>query len=129
MVFNLRLKLRRSTIRFTRYCMTSNNFDLTNLSVAELRDLSAKAGNLLQDKQESQIADAYEKIKAIASAVNMSVDEIAVWGGNQARKRKKVSVKYVNKNNPTETWTGRGQQPRWVKAELAAGKKLEDFAV
>jgi DNA-binding protein H-NS len=26
-----------------------------------------------------------------------------------------------------ETWTGRGLQPRWLKAALAAGAKLSDF--
>lgn len=28
-----------------------------------------------------------------------------------------------------ETWSGRGQQPRWLKAALEAGAKLTDFAV
>jgi hypothetical protein len=28
-----------------------------------------------------------------------------------------------------ETWSGRGQQPRWIKAALAGGQSLEDFAV
>lgn len=39
-----------------------------------------------------------------------------------------VPVKY---RNPVtgETWTGRGLQPKWVQASIAAGKRLDDFAV
>ena len=27
------------------------------------------------------------------------------------------------------TWSGRGLQPKWLKAALASGRKLSDFAV
>jgi DNA-binding protein H-NS len=40
----------------------------------------------------------------------------------------KVAAKYRNQATG-ETWSGRGLQPRWLKAELASGKKLGDFAV
>ncbi len=40
----------------------------------------------------------------------------------------KVAAKYRNKASG-ETWSGRGLQPRWLKAALASGKKLGDFAV
>jgi DNA-binding protein H-NS len=41
---------------------------------------------------------------------------------------RKVAAKYRNKASG-ETWSGRGLQPRWLKAALASGKKLTDFAV
>jgi DNA-binding protein H-NS len=40
----------------------------------------------------------------------------------------KVAAKYRNKATG-ETWSGRGLQPRWLKAALASGKKLADFSV
>jgi len=43
--------------------------------------------------------------------------------------RKKYSPKYANPNNPDETWTGQGQQSRWLKPLLAAGATLEDFLI
>jgi len=45
------------------------------------------------------------------------------------RKGSKVAPKYRNPLNPTETWTGRGKQPRWLVAALRTGKKLTDFAI
>ncbi|MGZ5206346.1 MAG: H-NS histone family protein [Caldimonas sp.] len=39
-----------------------------------------------------------------------------------------MAAKYRNASTG-ESWSGRGLQPRWLKAALASGKKLTDFAV
>ena len=41
----------------------------------------------------------------------------------------KLAPKYRDPNNPLQTWTGRGKQPRWLRAQLRSGKKLDDFLV
>ena len=41
----------------------------------------------------------------------------------------KVAPKYRNPDNPKDTWTGRGKQPRWLAALTAKGRKLEDFLI
>ena len=43
--------------------------------------------------------------------------------------RKPVEIRYRNPVNQTETWTGRGKQPRWLAAAIASGKSLQDFAI
>lgn len=40
---------------------------------------------------------------------------------------KPVPVKF--RDDQGNTWSGRGLQPRWLKAALAEGKSLEDFSV
>lgn len=40
---------------------------------------------------------------------------------------KKLPAKYRDSHG--NTWTGRGLHPRWLKAALAAGAKLADFAL
>ncbi len=47
---------------------------------------------------------------------------------SSSMKGTKVAPKFRNKATG-ETWSGRGLQPRWLKAALSAGKKLNDFAV
>ena len=42
--------------------------------------------------------------------------------------RGKVAIKYRDPATGS-TWTGRGIKPRWLAAELAAGRKIEDFAI
>jgi DNA-binding protein H-NS len=33
------------------------------------------------------------------------------------------------RQNPDQTWTGRGRQPGWVKEALGKGKSLDDLAI
>jgi DNA-binding protein H-NS len=40
-----------------------------------------------------------------------------------------VLPKYCNPDDPSETWSGRGKQPRWVVAQLKAGRRLDDFRI
>jgi DNA-binding protein H-NS len=37
--------------------------------------------------------------------------------------------KFMNTENPAQTWVGRGRRPKWLKDQLAAGRSLDDFAV
>ena len=39
----------------------------------------------------------------------------------------KVAAKY--RDDAGNTWSGRGLQPRWLKAAIQGGKKIEDFAI
>ena len=45
------------------------------------------------------------------------------------RKYPKVLPKYCNPSAPTETWSGRGKQPRWLVSALQSGHKLEEFRI
>jgi len=40
-----------------------------------------------------------------------------------------VHPKFRNPDDPSETWAGRGRQPRWVAEQLSSGKKMEDFKI
>lgn len=106
-----------------------SNIDLNSLTVDELKKISADATALIQNKEDSQIREAYEEVKRLAATVGMTPDEIAVWGNNQARKRKQVDIKYRDPANPQNTWTGRGIQPRWLTQKLEAGHKKDDFLI
>jgi DNA-binding protein H-NS len=56
-------------------------------------------------------------------------DKAMARGKRPRRKYPKVIPKYVNPSVPTETWSGRGKQPRWLVAALRSGHKLEDFRI
>nr|WP_081492509.1 MULTISPECIES: H-NS histone family protein [Bradyrhizobium] len=45
------------------------------------------------------------------------------------RKYPKVVPKYFNPLQPTETWSGRGKQPRWLVAALQSGHTLDEFRI
>jgi DNA-binding protein H-NS len=41
----------------------------------------------------------------------------------------KVFPKFRNPDHPSETWAGRGKQPRWLTAQLRTGKRIDDFRI
>jgi DNA-binding protein H-NS len=41
----------------------------------------------------------------------------------------RVHPKYRNPERPSETWSGRGRQPRWVADHLGSGKKVDDLLI
>lgn len=41
----------------------------------------------------------------------------------------KVVPKFRNPDRPSETWAGRGKQPRWLSAQLKSGKPIDDFRI
>jgi len=50
-------------------------------------------------------------------------------GTRERRKYPRVFPKYRNPKEPSETWSGRGKQPRWLAAALRTGHTIEEFAI
>ena len=105
--------------------------DISDLSVEDLKRLQVEAEALILSKKDQAIEDAYDQIVAIADGLGFSIEELLELGEQKRKKttRKAVEPRYRNKNNPEDTWTGRGKQPRWLVAELEKGAKLEDFLI
>ncbi|ENU32702.1 MULTISPECIES: H-NS family nucleoid-associated regulatory protein [Acinetobacter] len=105
--------------------------DISKLSVEELKRLQVETEALIVSKKDQAIEDAYDQIVAIADGLGFSIEELLELGEQKRKKttRKAVEPRYRNKNNPEDTWTGRGKQPRWLVAELEKGAKLEDFLI
>jgi len=100
-------------------------------------ELRAKGERLLAEAEElrvKELNDAIQDIKEKIKIYGLSPQDLGFSGGATARRKrssapaKKSVVKYRGPNG--ETWSGgRGRKPRWVTEALAAGKKLEQFAV
>lgn len=105
--------------------------DISQLSVEELKRLQEEAEALIASKKDEAVEDAYQQITAIAEKVGLTIEQILEYGASKRKKsvRKAVEPRYRSKANPSDTWTGRGKQPRWLVAELDKGAKLEDFLI
>ena len=119
MIYNLDIKV--------EIMMSKNNvIDLNDLNVDELRAITENAQQLIAQKQHQRLYDAYMQFEKIAEESDASIEEILQAGEKLEKKR---SIKYRNTDNNEETWTGRGRKPTWLVDALAAGRKLEDFAI
>jgi len=48
---------------------------------------------------------------------------------SRRRQYPKISPKFRNPEEPSQTWTGWGKQPRWLAAQLRSGRRIEDFQI
>jgi DNA-binding protein H-NS len=78
--------------------------------------------------QREERGAAIAQIKTLMAEHGLTAADLNSRGASKARSGKKVAAKYRNKATG-ETWSGRGLQPRWLKAALAGGKKLTDFVI
>lgn len=105
--------------------------------MATLQELLAQRAELEKQIQETRTrdrSDAIEKVRQLMRDNGLTLADIsgratpAPRGKPAAEGGNKVAAKYRNASTG-ETWSGRGLQPRWLKAALASGKTLDDFAV
>ncbi len=107
--------------------MASINVD--KLSLKELIDLDLRVKKAISTAKDRDRAEAKMELLALAQKRGFSVGELFGGGSGRGGKGGKVAVKFRNKDNPLETWTGRGRQPKWLAAALKKGAKIADFAI
>ncbi|MFM2423414.1 MAG: hypothetical protein RL291_1944 [Pseudomonadota bacterium] len=101
--------------------------NLDKMSVKDLTDLESRVRKQLTIAKERERAKIKAEIMERLEDTGFSMNEI--FGGRGSLKGTKVAIKYRDKSNPDNTWTGRGRQPKWLAARIAKGAKLSDFAV
>ena len=97
--------------------------DLKSMSLDELWNLHEKIAAKLANKIVDEKARLDERLRKVERAGNV----ISLY--HERRPYPKVLPKYQNPEKPVETWSGRGKQPRWLLAQLRAGKKLDDLQI
>ena len=98
--------------------------------MASYKELKSQAEDLMRQAEaarKAEIAAALAEIKAKMSAYGITLADLGAKA-RAAKPRKPVAAKYRNAAT-NETWSGRGRAPKWLAAELAKGRKREEFAV
>ena len=93
---------------------------LESMSADELWSLREKVDSILCVKIAEEKAQLDRRLRLL---------KVGVSGGHVRRRYPPVRPKYRNPARPSETWAGRGKQPRWLRAQLGSGKKLDDFRI
>jgi DNA-binding protein H-NS len=98
--------------------------DWANLTTDELWRLYDEVTTILSRRMTAEKAKLEERLRKIEGTALSSAS-----GERPRRPYPPVLPKYQNPKDPSETWSGRGKQPRWLKAQLRAGKKLNDLLI
>ena len=102
--------------------------NVDKLSLKDLITLELKVKKAIAMAKERERSELKSRIEIMAQDSGFSVDELFARGRG-AMKGRTVAPKYVNPDNSSETWTGRGRKPKWLVAKLSKGAKMEQFAI
>lgn len=114
------------------------HLELENMSDGQLRELMQHAKNTLARRVQERM----DEFRRLAREAGFEVTLTKLREGEPRRRRRRsiegadgddrrreVTAKYQNPDNPAEKWAGRGRKPKWVEEQLAAGKSLDDLLI
>jgi DNA-binding protein H-NS len=110
---------------------------ITRVTKMKLHDLKSMPTDELWSLQELITSELVHRISAEKARLEQRLRQLgqrtaadsAQKIGHARRPYPQVFPKYRNPAQPSETWAGRGKQPRWLTAQLRSGKKLDDFRI
>ncbi len=91
--------------------------ELDRMSTDDLWSLHVEISQLLQQRIQMEKLHLEQRLKQLQAPVS----------GH--RPYPTVAPKYWNPEEPSQTWAGRGKQPRWLVAQLRSGKRIDDFRI
>ena len=107
--------------------------NLSLLSIDQLWELHEQVGTLLAERINAEKVQLEERLAKLNRhvATDRKVLAASVQVGERRRRRKYPPVlpKFRNPSDTSQTWAGRGKQPRWLVTQLKAGKKIDDFLI
>ncbi len=106
--------------------MAAPNYE--NMSVKELRALQAEISEALEKARVTRRNELRAEVKAMVEREGFTLEEL--FGDRRMTTQKKGGIpKYRNPANPSQTWTGKGKRPGWMKELLDKGHSKDEFLI
>ena len=99
--------------------------NISNMSIDDLNQLISEAQSMIKKRQREKRSDVVQQMRQLASSVGVSFELIP----ESKTVKSKTPPKYRNPKDSSQTWTGRGPQPKWYKQALSMGKKPSDLLI
>lgn len=103
--------------------------DLNSMNSKELSHLLADVKKALKDAEKRDRKEALKAAERAAAEFGFSLSDLSDKGGKKGASGTVSAPKYADPNDATATWTGKGRQPNWYRAAIAAGKSPEDLEI
>jgi len=93
--------------------------DLSDYNLGELKGLLFEVGQAIKERQRRDVAEARERIMTIARGAGLPAEKLLDGAA--------ILPRYRNPDDASQTWSGRGRQPKWVADALAGGRTLDQL--
>jgi DNA-binding protein H-NS len=100
------------------------NIDLNTMSHKDLEKLLADVKSAMKNAQTRDLREARKAAEKAAAEFGFSLDELSGGAGTKksGKAKRPSEPKYANPNDPSQTWTGKGRQPKWYVEAIESGK-------
>jgi DNA-binding protein H-NS len=114
--------------------LMSKKLDLNSMSVDEMWQLHEEISQVLSVRLTSEKRQLEKRLAQLRQESETRQSESGEAHSlkdapRERRKYPRVYPKYRNPKEPSETWSGRGKQPRWLAAALKTGHSIEEFVI
>lgn len=92
-----------------------------------LKDQLKRIEKEFQNRRKGEMVRKAEELERIALNEGFSSLSDAARCLNEVRTRNGTSSIYVNPDNPSQVWEGRGRRPKWINDQLRIGRNLSDM--
>ena len=99
--------------------------DLASLSRKDLIELRSKIDSEIDRATLRELQAAREAAEKTAQEFGFSLNDLQ----NAPKGKAKNAARYRNPNDATQTWSGRGRKPQWIKDAEAAGTDISLFEI
>ena len=101
--------------------------------MASLQELIAQKEALeveIERTRSKDRGDAIAKVRTLMEQYGLTAADLSTKSGAKSRVGNGNKVAATYRDTATgESWSGRGLQPKWLKAALGAGRKLSEFTL
>jgi len=101
--------------------------DYESMSVDQLWTIHEKITVMLASKMISEKSSLENRLRQLNRRFH--TEKVPPDRERARRPYPTVFPKFQNPAQPSETWAGRGKQPRWLIAQLRSGKQMDDFRI
>ena len=91
--------------------------ELDQMSIDDLWSLHVEIAQLLQERMKIEKLALEERLRTLKAPTPIR------------KPYPQVAAKFRNPDRPSETWSGRGKQPRWLVAQIRSGKLIDDLRI
>lgn len=106
---------------------------MDEMSGADLQSLIDEAGQAFERVRKREMKQALEEMESVASKHGFDISELIAKKSQEMTTRRNGEpgepVRFKNPKDASQTWTGRGRMPSWLKEVKESGGDIEDFRV
>jgi len=104
---------------------------MTKPTLSQLLEQRTELERQITETQRAERADAVAQVRSLMSQYGLTLADIGSKAPSATKRTGptgKVAAKYRD-TATGQTWSGRGLQPNWLKAALASGRAMSEFAI